>query len=119
MVKEWAPFLNKDFDITTTSTWNYALTLDPKNPGASLTFDRAGAPGAIPFNITNYPSVIKGKVRQLPGWTEDRQAAAEPPVSPLSCETVTGGCGEEKTVLFVPHGSTDLRMSGLPWVTPK
>jgi hypothetical protein len=79
MVKEWAPFLNKDYDISTTSTWNYALVIgvahassqhpavlfvlristcrvvfsncrfrgsDPKAPGSSLTFDRAGAPGA-------------------------------------------------------------------------
>ena len=52
MIKEWEPFLNKDYDINTTSAWNYALVVDPANPAATLTFDRAGAPGAIPFNIT-------------------------------------------------------------------
>ena len=24
-IKEWEPFLNKDFDINTSSAWNYAL----------------------------------------------------------------------------------------------
>lgn len=37
VVKEWEPFLNKDFDITTTSTWNYALAdLDIANPQSTL-----------------------------------------------------------------------------------
>eukprot|EP01043_Picozoa_sp_COSAG02_P046253 COSAG02_NODE_4311_length_5525_cov_15.117888_4_plen_209_part_00 len=103
VVKEWEPFLNKDFDITTTSTWNYALAdLDIANPSSTLVrvshsylhvtsgvlvgptedvlavcddtgilmpfatiqkFERAGAPGAIPFNITGYPSVIHALVK--------------------------------------------------------
>ena len=37
VVKEWEPFLNKDFDITTTSTWNYALAdLDIAAPESTL-----------------------------------------------------------------------------------
>ena len=37
VVKEWAPYLNKDFDITTTSTWNYALAdLDLSDPSSTL-----------------------------------------------------------------------------------
>ena len=81
----------------------------------------AGAPGAIPFNITNYPSVIKAKVVHLPGWVENNQSAAnEPPASPIDCKTVAGGCGPAPiTVLLVPHGATDLRIAGLPWIAPK
>ena len=80
-----------------------------------------GAPGAIPFNITNYPSVIKAKVVHLPGWVENNQSAAnEPPSSPIDCKTVAGGCGPAPiTVLLVPHGATDLRIAGLPWIAPK
>lgn len=37
VVKEWEPYLNKDFDITTTSTWNYALAdLDLSDPSSTL-----------------------------------------------------------------------------------
>ena len=72
-----------------------------------------------PFNITGYPSTIKAQARQLPGWLEDRSAAAEPPVSPVDCGSLKGGCGAEVTVLLVPHGATDLRMAGFPYVGGK
>ena len=91
VVKEWAPFLNKDYDITTTSTWNYALAdLDIAEPSATFKFERAGAPGAIPFNVAGYPSVIHAQVRELPGWTESMQAAKEPPASPINCASTPG-----------------------------
>jgi hypothetical protein len=113
--KTWEPFLNKDYDITTTSTWNYALQLDEQDPSSTLKFSKVGEVGAIPFNISGYPSVIHAQVKQLPGWTEALQAAKEPPASPIDCSTTPGGCGETKTVLLVPHGATDLRIAGLPW----
>jgi hypothetical protein len=44
VVKEWEPYLNKDYDITTTSTWNYALAaLDLKNPASTLVSALLGA----------------------------------------------------------------------------
>ena len=115
VVKEWEPFLNKDFDITTTSEWNYALVVDSADPSSTLKFEKAGAPGAIPFNITGYPSVIHAQAKQLPGWTEAIGAAKEPPASPVDCGATAGGCGKAQTVLLVPHGATDLRIAGLPW----
>ena len=117
--KTWEPFLNKDYDITTTSTWNYALQLDEAEPASTLKFSKMGSPGAIPFNISGYPSVIHAQVKQLPGWTEALQAAKEPPASPIDCAATPGGCGTTKTVLLVPHGATDLRIAGLPWSPTK
>ena len=49
-MKEWAPFLNKDFDITTTSTWNYALAdLDIADPSATL------VRRSLPLSLTHTP----------------------------------------------------------------
>jgi hypothetical protein len=58
--------------------------------------------------------------QELPGWTEAMQAAKEPPASPIDCATTAGGCGPDtKTVLLVPHGATDLRIAGLPFIPAK
>jgi hypothetical protein len=73
--------------------------------------------GDIPFNISNYPGVIRATARQLPGWGASHNAADEPPTSPIDCSSVKGGCGAATAVTLVPYGMTDLRMAALPWIS--
>ena len=107
VVKTWSPFNNTDIDLTTTDKWNFAISRDE----ADLRFERLGAPGALPFNVSHFPSVIHARAKPVPDWTSHHSAADEPPPSPVDASQL----GDQTDVLLVPYGASNLRMSGLPW----
>jgi len=115
VVRTWPTFNNTDVNLDSTSEWNYALMLDDGHP---MTFNPSptGPNTALPFNISGYFATITASARQLPAWVEATNAAEEPPHSPVDCNVISGGCGKETTVILVPYGATNLRMSGLPWI---
>jgi hypothetical protein len=115
VIKTWAPFNNTDVNLESPAPWNYALLLDDAHP-LQYVKSSLGPNKAIPFNTSNYFATIQASARALPGWLEKTNAADEPPASPLDCKKVDGGCGPEVKVTLVPYGSTNLRMSGLPWI---
>jgi len=115
LVRTWLPFNNTDVNLDNSTQWNYALLLDDAHPMKFMPA-AAGLNREIPFNTSNYFAVIQATAKQLPGWHEESNAAAEPPASPVDCSVLAGGCGEETQVTLVPYGSTNLRMSGLPWI---
>jgi len=115
LVRTWLPFNNTDVNLDNSTQWNYALVLDDAHPMKFMPA-AAGLNREIPFNTSNYFAVIQATAKQLPGWHEESNAAAEPPASPVDCSVLAGGCGEETQVTLVPYGSTNLRMSGLPWI---
>jgi hypothetical protein len=49
-------------------------------------------------------------------WVETHDAAGTLPVSPIDCSSDGNSCGEIETVYLVPHGTTLLRISILPFV---
>lgn len=107
---------SKDLDIrATTSSWNIALSVDRTNPAASLTFTRAFPPTAIPFNSTQVPVYISGKGRVVTSWGAEKNAPSAPPSSPACA--VTGACETDLIdIIFVPFGSTHVRMTVIPTV---
>eukprot|EP00039_Didymoeca_costata_P021703 m.2809 g.2809 ORF g.2809 m.2809 type:complete len:948 (-) comp2595_c0_seq1:128-2971(-) len=107
VVKTWTPFNNTDIDIVTDSPWNYALVLSKP-----MSFTQLTGSADMPFSTTQFPNMIKATARRMPVWNESMQAANEPPSSPVDCAT----CGAEEQVELVPYGSTDIRMSALPWL---
>jgi len=107
VVKTWLPFNNTDVDLATDSQWNFAISAASDD----LRFERLGGPGALPFNISRFPSVIHAKGRAVPSWTSSKSAADEPPPSPLD----TSALGTTTDVLLVPYGASNIRMAGLPW----
>lgn len=115
VVKTWAPFNLTDLAMVTHTPWNYALDLD--TPMEFLPTSK-GVNEELPFNTSNYFAVIRVAVRDLPGWVERHNGADEPPPSPVNCSSIEGGCGARVFVNMVPYGSTNLRMAGLPWITP-
>lgn len=91
--------------------WNYALQLDPANPGASLTFTNYGKP-INPFDPSQPSVALFAKASQLPTWTIGWRGthAFEPPVSPAASTNPL------VSVRLVPFGSQHLRISWFPYL---
>ena len=107
---------SSDYELRTDENWAYALVADPANPDANLKFVKGGyEDGSAPFNHTAWPTHIVATVRGVPGWGEDQNSAAAPPVSPACADD--SKCGPPIQVMLVPHGGTDLRMGELPLAT--
>jgi uncharacterized protein len=117
----WLPLFPNasNFDIVSNTSWNYALVLsDLSNPSKDLTLIRNSIPGSIPFagGLSTVPLLIQAKARRIPFWTETHDAAGTLPVSPIDCSLDENVCGEIETLYLVPHGTTLLRMTILPFV---
>jgi hypothetical protein len=107
----WEPFHNVNYNMRTNSTWNYALL---RNQSAQL-HTASGVVADLPFDISQHPYVIAVKAVRLHGWSMSNNAADEPPPSPVDCERWQ--CGSDVvTLLLVPYGQTDLRITAFPWL---
>jgi len=109
VVKTWPTFNNTDVNLNTDSAWNYALVLNKP-----MEFKLSSSLPKMPFDTSKYPSVIKATARKVTHWTTSASATNEPPPSPIDCAVQT--CGPEETIVMVPYGSTNIRMSALPWI---
>jgi len=109
------PFDSHDYQVLPLTEWRYALVLDPDQPTSSFQYLNPGlGPDAAPFNHSNWASMIKATARVIPDWGLDKNSAAAPPASP-ACEAPITPCGDPVSVILVPYGGTDLRISELPW----
>ena len=104
-----------NFHVLPTLPWNYALVVGNLSaPGASFNFTRHGPPGAQPFSGLDVPVSMTAWARRVGAWGEVRNGAAPPPTSPV-CGAPEDQCGDLELVTLVPHGSTLLRMTALPY----
>lgn len=91
-----------------TRPWNYALALDPANPGRCINLQRRPV-GNYPFSPEGSALRAYAPARRLPQWSEDRGAAAPPPRSPVPTSEPV------EQVELLPYGCTNLRVTELPW----
>jgi len=103
-----------DWEVHPSSPWNYALELDPADPGPSLAVERRGV-GASPFSPGGAPLVVRATGRRLPGWSLRHGAADTPPPSPVT----THLAADSDEVLLAPYGSVRLRVTEVPWTPPQ
>ncbi|HUA39554.1 MAG TPA: beta-L-arabinofuranosidase domain-containing protein [Candidatus Sulfopaludibacter sp.] len=101
-----------EFEIHSTTPWNYALQLNPANPGASLTFTNYNSSPTNPFDPAQPSVALLGKARQVPDWTIGWRGthAFEPPVSPVA------SINPLMNVTLVPFGSQHMRISWFPFL---
>ena len=100
-----------EYEIRPATPWNYALQLDPANPGVSLNFTGFTTP-ANPFDPAQNPITLTASGKQVPGWAMGWRTthAFEPPASPLLSTNAI------ESVSLVPFGSQHLRVSWFPYL---
>ncbi len=100
-----------EFEVHSTTPWNYALQLNPEDPAASLTFAHFPTP-TNPFDPAQPSVELLGEGRRLPDWTIGWRGthAFEPPVSPVAASTPL------EKVTLVPFGSQHMRISWFPYL---
>jgi DUF1680 family protein len=95
---------HNDFTLHATTPWSYALLPDFLN---SLHFEKAELTGN-PYDPATPGMRASVKGRLLPDWGIERNAAAPPPVSPVtSSEAITELC-------LIPYGTAKLRVTEFP-----
>jgi hypothetical protein len=99
-----------DWEIFPTTPWNYALTVDPKEPEASIqVIENPIRTGA--FALQSVPVHLMAKARQVPSWRAEDGAADPIPESPIASEE------PEETIKLVPYAAAKLRITAFPLLT--
>lgn len=96
-----------DWEVHPSTPWNYALALNTRTPGKSLQLETRDL-GKVPFSSQNPPLRLRAKARLLPEWQLEKNAAAPPPVSPVSSSEPL------VDVSLVPYACTKLRITEIP-----
>ena len=96
-----------DWEVHPTTPWNYALLLDPDNPGKGLQFIE-GDRSDNPFSPEGAPVRATVQGRRLPGWDLERNAAAPPPQSPVLSDAPL------ENLTLIPYGCSHLRLTEFP-----
>jgi len=110
-------FGSKDWEVSTNSSWNYALVLQH-----SLQVERsslAAPPGTVPL-ASDHPRVwLTGFARRCDSWrsSDGGHTADVPPPSPVCGPDGTDGCGQLEEIRLVPFGNTRLRIAVMPYTT--
>ena len=113
-----------NWQITSTTDWNYALVIDRQNPQCMITTNRISSmpfaqrgelvkrPGASEFAPwhEDVPIVFHVKARRVPQWGMSGANAAAVPVSPVHVHSL------ETLVELIPYGCSRLRIAEFPTV---
>lgn len=119
--EQWVRYGGTDkwpaYEVFPTTPWNYALSVDVKNPAASFTFKQVKDKSLLrsenmdfqPFSLECAPVELHAKGRRLPQWQmEPNGMIGDLPESPIKSQEPL------EDVILVPMGCARLRVSAFP-----
>ena len=96
-----------DWSATPTTPWNYAVSIDEKNPAASVQVVERPATGPV-FTRSGTPIELHIRGRRVPHWTEQEYSAGPLPQSPVQSTE------PEEELVLLPYGAAKLRVTTFP-----
>jgi len=96
-----------DWEVLPTTPWNYGLAIDENSLKKAVTVETRSVAGN-PFDPSQAPVVMKVKGRRIPQWDLEKNAAAPPPLSPVSSSEPL------ETLTLIPYGAAKLRITEFP-----
>ena len=99
-----------EWEVFPTTSWNYGLVLESKNPARSFKVLRnSGSLPKQPFTPENAPIQIRAKGKKLPAWKQDRLGlVGKLQPSPVKSDEPL------ETITLIPMGAARLRISSFP-----
>lgn len=100
-------FPHCDYEIYPTTQWNYGLCIDKADPGSSLRFEERPI-GDCPFSPSGSPVIARVEGKKVDWTCKNGSAAPKPELGWVS--------DEMETLLMIPYGCTNLRLTEMPLV---
>ncbi len=100
-LKDYGPVA--DYEVHSTTPWNYALLFDSKLAAIS-----EKSIGQFVWSADGAPVVIRTQGRKLAAWKEDNGSAGLLPMSPVTSDAPL------ETIELVPYGAAKLRITAFP-----
>jgi len=101
------------------ASFNKALVVNPKTGAGQFKTKVSGIrKDKWPWSPEGAPIRIETTAMTVPDWgVADDGTAQDPPKSPVQQDT-QGDTGKQ-TIALIPYGSTDLRITEFPWMSPQ
>ena len=113
-------FGSKDWEVSTNTSWNYALLLSGGEFQHALQVEHStltALPDVVPF-ASSAPRVwLNGHARRCDAWrsSDGGHTADSPPPSPACGASGKDGCGPIEKIRLIPFGNTRLRIAVMPY----
>jgi DUF1680 family protein len=101
--------MTADWQVFPTTAWNYALTIDEKDPALSISVKESEVSEG-PFARKSAPVELRVKARKIPAWRAEDGAADPTPQSPVVSNE------PEEEITLIPYATGKLRITAFPFL---
>jgi hypothetical protein len=114
--EKWRKIADKgqtaDWEVTPTTSWNYALSISATNPQQSFEVE-IGKMGSQPFSPEGTPVSLRARGATVKSWKLVNSSAGPIPESPIK------GAGGLQDIRLIPYGAAKLRITEFPRIDAK
>lgn len=99
--------MTADWEVLPSSSWNFALDLDPQHPEENLTATESPIGDSV-FSRLGAPVRIHAFGRRIPEWKAEEGVADPLPPGPVSAES------PRESLILLPYAAAKLRITAFP-----